>query len=767
MKRIFLALITITLLLAFAAVAQAQDTTTPVISSTSDPSACSAGKLYINTNSPGKVWARIAGGCVRVDGIGAGTGSVTNFSAGDLAPLFTTTEATTTTTPALSFVLSNAAAHTFFGNNTAGSAAPGFQAIGNSDLPSAIDAAKIADGTVSSTKFQFINSLTSNAQTQIDGKQASLGYTPLNPANNLSEVTAATARTNLGGTTVGANLFISSNPSAISFPKVAADNSVSYRTPAQVLSDIGAQAGPLTGDATTSGAAVTLKNTGTANTYRSVTFDAQGRETSGTNPTTFSGYGLSDTSANLRAALTDENGTGVDLFDSSTGATLATPVINGLPTGTGVAAAGTASTLAARDANANLTANNWLGGYATTTTAAGTTTLTVGSTYVQFFTGSTTQTVTLPVASTLTLGHQFVVNNNSTGAVTVNSSGSNAVVVVNGGTAAILTCILTSGTTAASWSASYSGAAVATGKKLTVNNSLTINSTDGITETTPTTSFTTARTDAANTFTGHQTIEGVTSTGGTGTGKFVFDTTPTFTTSIKTPMITPTADSTTAFRLTQADGSTNVVVVDTTNKRLGVNATPLNALWVSTGVADQNFYVNIKTALSTGVVLGASNDAGNAGVGMEIRVSQFQLTTSGTSAMAVSATQGVTWSTGLTNAAGTPGSLCYNTATFEMTKNNALTCTVSSRDFKQDIFSLPATSAFDKLRPVQFAYRDKTTRQRWGFIAEEAAAADPKLGDAYDAQGIARSLDQNAILALTVKEVQELKKTVQELKERP
>lgn len=35
-------------------------------------------------------------------------------------------------------------------------------------------------------------------QTALDLKQGSLGYTPLNPANNLSEVTASTARTNLG-----------------------------------------------------------------------------------------------------------------------------------------------------------------------------------------------------------------------------------------------------------------------------------------------------------------------------------------------------------------------------------------------------------------------------------------------------------------------------------------------------------------------------------------------------------------------------------------
>lgn len=44
--------------------------------------------------------------------------------------------------------------------------------IENADIKAgaAIDATKIADGTVTSTEFQFINSLTSNAQTQIDSK---------------------------------------------------------------------------------------------------------------------------------------------------------------------------------------------------------------------------------------------------------------------------------------------------------------------------------------------------------------------------------------------------------------------------------------------------------------------------------------------------------------------------------------------------------------------------------------------------------------------
>ena len=41
-------------------------------------------------------------------------------------------------------------------------------------LDSGIDATKIADGSVTSTEFQYINSLSSNAQTQLDAKQATI-----------------------------------------------------------------------------------------------------------------------------------------------------------------------------------------------------------------------------------------------------------------------------------------------------------------------------------------------------------------------------------------------------------------------------------------------------------------------------------------------------------------------------------------------------------------------------------------------------------------
>ena len=57
-------------------------------------------------------------------GAGAGgSGTVTDFSAGDLSPLFTTSEANTTTTPALTFTLSNANANTALRGPTSGSAA--------------------------------------------------------------------------------------------------------------------------------------------------------------------------------------------------------------------------------------------------------------------------------------------------------------------------------------------------------------------------------------------------------------------------------------------------------------------------------------------------------------------------------------------------------------------------------------------------------------------------------------------------------------------
>lgn len=113
-------------------------------------------------------------------------------------------------------------------------------------------------------------------------------------------------------------------------------------------------------------------------------------------------------------------------------------------------------------------------GYTTTATAGGTTTLTNASNFRQYFTGTSTQTVVLPVASTMLLGEAFEIHNNSTGNVTVQSSGLNTVVTVHPGATVLVTCILTSGTTAASWDADFTGSSVITGTgSLTFNASPT------------------------------------------------------------------------------------------------------------------------------------------------------------------------------------------------------------------------------------------------------------------------------------------------------
>lgn len=116
-------------------------------------------------------------------------------------------------------------------------------------------------------------------------------------------------------------------------------------------------------------------------------------------------------------------------------------------TGTGAFVGGTSPTIT------QPLINNTISGYSTTVTAAANTTLTVSSNYQQFFTGSTTQSVIMPVTSTLTIGQSWLIVNNSSGIVTVKSSGSNNILAMTGGTNSVITCIAQSGTTAADWNA--------------------------------------------------------------------------------------------------------------------------------------------------------------------------------------------------------------------------------------------------------------------------------------------------------------------------
>lgn len=101
----------------------------------SDPSSPIEGIHYWHT---GNKKLRIYNGS-GWDELGTGSGTVTSFSAGDLSPLFTTSEATVTTTPALTFTLTNAAQNAVFaGPASGGTGAPAYRALVQADLPSSV-----------------------------------------------------------------------------------------------------------------------------------------------------------------------------------------------------------------------------------------------------------------------------------------------------------------------------------------------------------------------------------------------------------------------------------------------------------------------------------------------------------------------------------------------------------------------------------------------------------------------------------------------------
>lgn len=123
---------------------------------------------------------------------------------------------------------------------------------------------------------------------------------------------AATGRTSLGGTTIGQSMFTLTNPSAITFPRFNADNTVDARNAANFRSDIGAGTVTTVTASGTAGNPISITNTTTTPTIEllSATTGRNGYLTS-TDWTTFNAKqnALSNASSSVSGILTSTDWT--------------------------------------------------------------------------------------------------------------------------------------------------------------------------------------------------------------------------------------------------------------------------------------------------------------------------------------------------------------------------------------------------------------------------------------------------------------------------
>ena len=117
--------------------------------------------------------------------------------------------------------------------------------------------------------------------------------------------------------------------------------------------------------------------------------------------------------------------TGFTPSTGTTGAVTLSGTLNVANGGTGVTSSSGANSVVLRDSNGNIVWNNEAPGYTNIVTAAGTTTLTASATRYQHLSGTSTQTLKLPDETTIPTAMGYIVDNDSTGNVTVQDSAGN------------------------------------------------------------------------------------------------------------------------------------------------------------------------------------------------------------------------------------------------------------------------------------------------------------------------------------------------------
>jgi hypothetical protein len=272
--------------------------------------------------------------------------------------------------------------------------------------------------------------------------------------------TAPGARTNLGATTLGSNLFTITNPSAVTFPRFNADNTVSSLDAASFRSAIGAGTSSTTGTVTSitagtylTGGTITTSGTlavdaTTTNTASKVVArDASGNFSAGTITATLSGNASTATSATTAGTITSQANSATITATSSN----------------------TANQIVLRDASGNFSA-----GTITATLNGNASTATTATTAANVNNG----TLTMNVSGTGLSGSQtFTANQSSAATFTVTSNATNAntasTIVARDASgnfsAGTITATLSGNATSANNATTAGGLAVSTGVNSSAN----------------------------------------------------------------------------------------------------------------------------------------------------------------------------------------------------------------------------------------------------------------------------------------------------------
>ena len=121
----------------------------------------------------------------------------------------------------------------------------------------AIDATKIADGSVTSAEFQYINTLSSNAQTQLDAKSPSAGSSSIVTVGALD---SGSITSGFGNINIGSSTFTTTG--AVATGAITAGGTITGNLTGNVTGDVSGSSGSTTGNAATATALATARTIG-------------------------------------------------------------------------------------------------------------------------------------------------------------------------------------------------------------------------------------------------------------------------------------------------------------------------------------------------------------------------------------------------------------------------------------------------------------------------------------------------------------------------